>query len=441
MSKFVAILAQSPTALVERLGRGRVAAATALMVLGAVAAFGLAPDTALETGASERIARELALPAIAAAGADESYWREERVRRGDTLGVMLARMGVDDAVAQTFLRSDARVRPLSQLRLDRPIRVETDADGHVLALRYLMQNGELLSVDRAAGQVGAGFVARRTVPNAAVSLELRANEIRSSLFAAADSVGLPDAVTMQLADIFSGDIDFLHDLRRGDRFSVVFETRRIDGEPAGAGRIVAAEFVNKGVAYRAFLWRSPDGTESYYGEGGKSLKKSFLRSPVAFTRVTSGFSLARFHPFLQAWRAHKGVDFAAPIGTAVHAAGSGTVSFAGKQGGYGNVVMLQHSGAYSTVYAHLSRFAPGVKHGARVSQGEVIGYVGMTGWATGPHLHYEFRVDNVQKNPLTIALPNAQPVPVAQRAAYLAEVAPLAEQLALSRGMVLAGGE
>jgi len=441
LSKFVAILAQSPTALVERLGRGRVAAATALMVLGAVAAFGLAPDTALETGASERIARELALPAIAAAGADESYWREERVRRGDTLGVMLARMGVDDAVAQTFLRSDARVRPLSQLRLDRPIRVETDADGHVLALRYLMQNGELLSVDRAAGQVGAGFVARRTVPNAAVSLELRANEIRSSLFAAADSVGLPDAVTMQLADIFSGDIDFLHDLRRGDRFSVVFETRRIDGEPAGAGRIVAAEFVNKGVAYRAFLWRSPDGTESYYGEEGKSLKKSFLRSPVAFTRVTSGFSLARFHPFLQAWRAHKGVDFAAPIGTAVHAAGSGTVSFAGKQGGYGNVVMLQHSGAYSTVYAHLSRFAPGVKHGARVSQGEVIGYVGMTGWATGPHLHYEFRVDNVQKNPLTIALPNAQPVPVAQRAAYLAEVAPLAEQLALSRGMVLAGGE
>jgi murein DD-endopeptidase MepM/ murein hydrolase activator NlpD len=441
LSKFVAILAQSPAALVERLGGGRVAAATVLMVLGAVAAFGLAPDTTLEAVRSERIARELAIPVIVAAGADEGYWREERVRRGDTLGAILARMGVDDAAALSFLRSDTHVRPLSQLRLDRPLRVETDADGRMLALRYLMQNGELLSVDRATGQIDGGFAARKRLPDAAMSLELRANEIRSSLFAAADAIGLPDAVTMQLADIFSGDIDFLHDLRRGDRFSVVFETRRIDGEPAGAGRIVAAEFVNKGIAYRAFLWRSPDGTESYYGEEGKSLKKSFLRSPVEFTRVTSGFSLARFHPFLQAWRAHKGVDFAAPIGTAVHAAGSGTVSFAGTQGGYGNVVMLQHSGAYSTVYAHLSRFAPGVKRGVHVSQGEVIGYVGMTGWATGPHLHYEFRVDNVQKNPLTIALPNAQPVPIAQKAAYQAEIAPLAADLALGRGMVLAGDE
>ena len=248
-------------------------------------------------------------------------------------------------------------------------------------------------------------------------------------------------MTVQLADIFSGDIDFLHDLRRGDRFTVVYEMRRIDGEAIGAGRIVAAEFVNKGVSYRAFLWRAPDGTESYYAEDGKSLKKAFLRSPVAFTRVTSGFSLARFHPFLQTWRAHKGVDFAAPSGTPVLAAGAGKVAFAGKQGGYGNVVMLQHGGAHSTAYAHLSRFAPGMKAGARVSQGDVVGYVGMTGWATGPHLHYEFRVDNVQRNPLTIALPNAQPVPAGQKAAFQGHVAPLADELALGRGVVLAGGE
>jgi murein DD-endopeptidase MepM/ murein hydrolase activator NlpD len=307
----------------------------------------------------------------------------------------------------------------------------------MLALRYLTQSGELLAVDR----IGDGFFAQSTAPGAAVSLELRANEIRGSLFGAADAVALPDAVTMQLADIFSGDIDFLHDLRRGDRFSVVYEMRRIDGEAVGAGRIVAAEFVNKGVSYRAFLWRAPDGTEDYYGEDGKSLKKAFLRSPVAFTRVTSGFSLARFHPFLQAWRAHKGVDFAAPSGTPVHAAGAGKVVFAGMQGGYGNVVILQHGGAYSTAYAHLSRFAPGVRPGAHVSQSDVVGYVGMTGWATGPHLHYEFRVDNVQKDPLTIALPNAQPVPAAQKAAFQVRVAPLADELALGRGVVLAGGE
>jgi murein DD-endopeptidase MepM/ murein hydrolase activator NlpD len=307
----------------------------------------------------------------------------------------------------------------------------------MLGLRYLTQSGELLVVDR----IGDGFFAQSTMPGAAVSLEVRANEIRASLFGAADAVGLPDAVTMQLADIFSGDIDFLHDLRRGDRFSVVYEMRRIDGEATGAGRIIAAEFVNKGVSYRAFLWRAPDGTEGYYGEDGKSLKKAFLRSPVAFTRVTSGFSLARFHPFLQAWRAHKGVDFAAPSGTPVLAAGAGKVAFAGKQGGYGNVVMLQHGGDYSTVYAHLSRFAPGMKPGARVSQSDVVGYVGMTGWATGPHLHYEFRVDNVQKNPLTIALPNAQPVPAGQKAAFQVQAAPLADELALGRGVVLAGGE
>jgi len=199
--------------------------------------------------------------------------------------------------------------------------------------------------------------------------------------------------------------------------------------------------VNKGISYRAFLWRSPDGTEDYYGEDGKSLKKAFLRSPVEFTRVTSGFSVARFHPFLQTWRAHKGVDFAAPGGTPVHAAGAGKVVFAGQQGGYGNVVVLQHGGAYSTVYAHLSRFAAGIKPGARVSQGNVVGYVGMTGWATGPHLHYEFRVDNVQKDPLMIALPNAQPVPAGQKAAFQAQAGLFADELVLGRGVILAGGE
>jgi murein DD-endopeptidase MepM/ murein hydrolase activator NlpD len=434
----LAILAQRVTVLLLRpIGAGRVVAVAAFMALGVVAAFGLAPDTTLDTVPRVKITRELALPAIAPPGADEGYWREESVRRGDTLGSVLARVGVDDAAAQSFLRSDARARPLYQLRPGKALRVRIDVGGRMLGLRYLTQNGELLAVDR----IGDGFFAQSTTPDAAVSLELRANEIRSSLFSAADAVGLPDAVTVQLADIFSGDIDFLHDLRRGDRFSVVYEMRRIDGEATGAGRIVAAEFVNKGVLYRAFLWRAPDGTESYYGEDGKSLKKAFLRSPVAFTRVTSGFSLARFHPFLQAWRAHKGVDFAAPSGTPVLAAGAGKVAFAGKQGGYGNVVMLQHGGAYSTVYAHLSRFAPGMKAGARVSQGDVVGYVGMTGWATGPHLHYEFRVDNVQKNPLTIALPNPQPVPAGQKAAFQLQVAPLADELALGRGVVLAGGE
>jgi murein DD-endopeptidase MepM/ murein hydrolase activator NlpD len=437
LSKVVAILAQSVAVLVARVGAVRLAVAVVVSALSAVAAFGLAPGTTLETIPTERIVRDLPLPEVTPLVTDDTYWREERVRRGDTLGSVLARLGVDDAAAQRFLRTDARARALYQLRPGKSLRVQTDADGRMLNLRYAAQNGELLAIS----QVGDGFVVQSAPAETTVSFELRANEVRSSLFAAADAVGLPDAVTMQLADIFSGDVDFLHDLRRGDRFSVVYEVQRIDGEPAGAGRIIAAEFVHKGVAYRAFLWRSPDGTEGYYGEDGRSLKTAFLRSPVGFTRITSGFSLARFHPFLQTWRAHKGVDFAAPSGTPVHAAASGKVTVAGWQGGYGKVVMLQHAGAYSTVYGHLSRFAPGVRPGSHVSQGDVIGYVGMTGWATGPHLHYEFRVDNVQKNPMTIALPNAQPVPAAQKAAYLAQVGALGEALALGHAVVLAGGE
>jgi murein DD-endopeptidase MepM/ murein hydrolase activator NlpD len=215
----------------------------------------------------------------------------------------------------------------------------------------------------------------------------------------------------------------------------------VDGEPLGAGRITAAEFVNKDRTYRAFLWRAPNGNEGYYAEDGKNLRRAFLRSPLPFTRVTSGFSLARLHPFLQTWRAHKGVDFAAPTGTPVRAAGDGKVALAGRQSGYGSVIMLRHSGAYSTLYAHLSRFAPGTKPGVQVRQSDVIGYVGQTGWATGPHLHYEFRVNDVQRNPLTVALPNALPLPEQQRPAYLEQSARLADQLTLARGLVLARSE
>jgi len=419
----------------------RVVVAVALMALGGVAAFGLAPDTTLDTVLSERIVRDLAPPPMSSPEAEESYWREEQIRRGDTLGSVLARLGVDDAAAQSFLRADSGARSLYQLRPGRSLRALTDGDGRLMALRSLAPSGELLAVDRAADREGSQFVARTAIPDAATGLELRANEIRTSLFAAADAVGMADAVTTQLTDIFGGDVDFHHDLRRGDRFTVVYETRRIDGDLAGTGKIIAAEFINKGIAYRAFLWRGPDGAEDYYGDDGRSARKAFLRSPVAVTRVTSGFSMARFHPFLQNWRAHKGVDFATPEGTPVHASGSGKVTVAGQQGGYGNVVMLQHGETYSTVYAHLSRFAPGIKQGVRVAQGQLIGYVGQTGWATGPHLHYEFRVDNMQMDPLTVALPNGQPVPPAQKVDYLARVAPLAQELALGRGIVLAGGE
>jgi murein DD-endopeptidase MepM/ murein hydrolase activator NlpD len=431
------ILAQSVQNIVGHVAPGQLVAVVVLMGAGIVAAFGLAPDTLLPDAPTQVVERDLSSPMLTPLARDGGYWREEGIQRGDTIGGVLARLSVADPAAQNFLRTDARARQLYQLKPGKSVRVKIDEDGHLLALSYLTPSGDLLAVRRSNGD----FIASSGVPQAALRLELRAGEIRSSLFAAADAVGLPDAITSQMAEIFSGEVDFLHDMRRGDRFSVVYEMREIDGQPAGAGKVVAAEFVTRGAAHRAFLWRGADGSESYFAEDGKSLRKAFLRSPLEFTRITSGFSLARFHPFMQTWRAHRGVDFAAPSGTPVRAAGDGKVAVAGWQNGYGNVVILQHAGVFSTVYAHLSRFGAGIKPGSHVAQGELIGYVGQTGWATGPHLHYEFRVNNEQRDPLTIGLPNAQPIASAERSAFVERVAPLAAQLSLGHDVMLAGAD
>jgi murein DD-endopeptidase MepM/ murein hydrolase activator NlpD len=410
----------------------------AVLVLGlsGVAAFGLAPDTTLETVPVQAIVRALpnpvatvgdaADPAAAAAGA--RYWREERIRRGDTIGSVLARLGVDDPQAQVYLARDPAARPLYQLRPGRPLQVETDAAGTLLELRFATAGGELLRIRRDDGRL----VGTTDALPVDIQWRLASGEIRSSLFGAADAAGIPDAVTLQLAEIFGGDIDFFKDLKQGDRFSVVYEARYLDGELQSSGRVVGAEFVNGGKVLTAFLRR---GGEGYYAQDGSPLKKAFLRSPLEFSRVTSGFSGARFHPILQVTRAHLGTDYAAPAGTPVRATGNGKIVFAGNQGGYGNMVHLQHQGAFATVYAHLSRLAAGVKQGVRVTQGEVIGYVGQTGWATGPHLHYEFRVGGQHRNPQTLALPSGEPLSAPEHAAFGAAIAPAAAQLALAQSL------
>jgi murein DD-endopeptidase MepM/ murein hydrolase activator NlpD len=400
----------------------------ALLALGfsGVAAFGFAPDTQIEAVVTHSVVRALPAPApLVDADEGNVFWREERVRRGDTIGSLLARAAIDDPDALTFLRINAAARPLYQLRPGQPVRVATDDDGHLVALRFIDGAGQSLEVARS----GDTFSASSAPPAAETRLTLRGGEIRSSLFSAADDVGLPDAITLALADVFAGDIDFYHDLRSGDRFSVLYETRYVDGEPVSVGKIVAAEFVSRSATFRAFLWQAPDGTEGYYAEDGKSTRKAFLLSPMEFSRITSGFTAARFHPFLQTMRAHKGIDFAAPTGTPIRATGDGVVTFSGVQNGYGNVIMLQHAGEYSTVYAHLSRIAPETKAGARVHQGDTIGYVGQTGWATGPHLHYEFRVDGEPSNPFAIELPSARPIAAEDRPAFELTIAPLATEL------------
>ena len=414
-----------------RLARWKVLAVVVTGV-SAVAAFGLAPDTVVDPVPTTLTVRMLATPALpdeAVRAHEAPYWREERVRRGDTIGELLARAGIADPALGALVRTDPAARALYQLKPGQAVRVATDRDGALLELRFAPAPDRALTIRRA----GDALQAQRAGAEVETRVALRAGVIASSLFGAADAIGLPDAITLALADVFSGDIDFFHDLRRGDRFAVLYESLFVDGEPAGSGRILAAEFENRGVTLHAFRWTAPDGSEGYYAEDGRSARKAFLRSPMELSRVTSGFSLARVHPILGTWRAHQGVDYGAPTGTAVRATAHGVVAFAGRQGGYGNVVVLRHGGSHSTLYGHLSRFAKGVTTGARVRQGETIGYVGQSGWATGPHLHYEFRVGDVPRNPQTIALPVAEAVPPAQRGAYAAAIAPAAEQLALVR--------
>lgn len=412
---------------IPRLAPGQALAVT-ILALSGVAAFGITPGTTLDTTPTHPVTRMLVLPAIASADMpDGHYWREERVRRGDTIGSLLARAGVYDPAAMTFLRTDPAAKPLYQLRPGRTLRVATDSDGGLVALRFLAGGGEMLSVTR----TGDSFAVTMHGETADVRVTLRGGEIETSLFAAADDAGVPDAITRALIDVFASDIDFYHDVKRGDRFSVVYETRYADGEPVGTGRILAAEFDNNGVAYRAFLWRAPDGSDSYYTDDGHSLHRAFLRSPVAFSRITSGFTRSRYHPFMHKWLAHTGTDFAAPIGTPVHATADGEVVFVGRQTGYGEVVFLKHDATYTSVYAHLSHFETGFHVGEKVQQGDVIGYVGMTGWATGPHLHYEMRVAGVPRDPMKVALPAATPITPDEKAQFSADIAPLVNELAV----------
>jgi murein DD-endopeptidase MepM/ murein hydrolase activator NlpD len=267
---------------------------------------------------------------------------------------------------------------------------------------------------------------------------MKSGDIRSSLFAATDAARLTDGVADQIADIFSTDIDFHKDLRRGDKFTVVYEMFYDAGEPVKSGKVLAAEFINAGKAYQAVWFQHNDGQGAYYTPEGKNIKKTFLRSPLEFSRVTSGFTMGRFHPILQRWRAHTGVDYGAPTGTGVKATADGIVEFAGVKGGYGNAVILRHQGKYTTLYGHLSAFGRGVHAGARVSQGDVIGYVGSTGLATGPHLHYEFRINDVYQDPLKVAMPDAPPITADRRAAFDAVAQPLAMRLGLLRNTNLA---
>ena len=411
-----------------------IVALCSLPFFGMVAAFGTAPDTTYTFVPTRTVVERLDVSHSGQSDdADQIFWREERFGRGDTVSDLLTRLEVNDQDARAFLSEIKRGSSLQLLRPGTAVQARTADDGSLLALRYITRKGQLIGFDKQGGQ----FKALEQQLSLEPQHQMKSGEIQSSLFAAADAVGLSDNVAIQIADIFSGDIDFHRDLRRGDKFSVIYEMFYHEGRAIKTGRVLATEFVNQGKSYRAVWFEDAEGKGGYYAPDGKNLRKAFLRSPLAFSRVSSGFAM-RFHPILKQWRAHKGVDYAAPVGTQVKATADGTVEFAGTQGGYGKVIMLKHQNRFHTRYAHLSRLAGGLRKGARVQQGDVIGYVGQTGWATGPHLHYEFRVNDDVRNPLTIALPAALPVPAAQMAEFTRGSEPLAAELTLLRNTNLA---
>jgi murein DD-endopeptidase MepM/ murein hydrolase activator NlpD len=340
------------------------------------------------------------------------------VRSGDTLSRLFQAHALSGADLHAILGLGGSTRRLKELHPGDRLLIQADPAGRVERLRIALDESRALEVERGA----RGFAARSIEQPVERRMVAVRGTIDSSLFASASAAGLSGALTMSLAGIFGYDIDFLQDLRRGDGFEVLYEELWREGEKLRDGPILAARFDNDGRALTAVRFAATNGVASYYSPDGASMRKALTRNPVDFTRISSGFSFARRHPVLNKVRAHQGVDYAAPTGTPVRAAGDGKIVFRGVRGGYGNAIVVQHGATYSTLYGHLSRFARGLGVGSRVVQDQVIGYVGKTGLATAPHLHYEVLVGGVHRNPRTVKLPDAEPVPADARARFVTEV-------------------
>lgn len=380
----------------------------ALPIFAVFASLSTPNNQAQATVTQKMVIEDVTLPLpVAPVNRDEIFWQIDQVRRDDTLGTLFNRMGIrdDDAVKFLMLSPDAKALN-TQLIPGHTLEIKTNLDGKLLHLEYELDTENILVV----GLTQEGYL----VATQKLLLQnhhiLKSATIRNSLFNATDDAGIPDQIALQVAEVFSSEIDFHEDLREGDQLNVIYEAYYNAGEMMKTGNLLAVEFVNQGKKYQAVRFGEAEGKFAYYSPEGKSLHKSFLRSPLEFTRVSSSFSKGRYHPILQRMRAHQGVDLAAPTGTGIKASGDGVIEFMGRKGGYGNVVVIKHQNGISTVYGHLSRFASDMRKGFEVEQGAIIGYVGMTGLATGPHLHYEFLINNVHRDPLTVPLPTSIPI-------------------------------
>jgi murein DD-endopeptidase MepM/ murein hydrolase activator NlpD len=356
-----------------------------------------------------------------------------------TIEVVVSR---NDTMDRLFRRFELNLADLAELRGLPELRSQVDRLRPGELLKFMHRGGELIGLERKLSdsetlkvtRADDGFSSDVLENPLEIRTRTASATINSSLFQAAADAGLDERVAFDLADIFQYDIDFVLDIQSGDRFTVVYEEVFQDGQRLRTGKVLAAKFINEGREYRAVHYVDAAGQDDYFTPDGNSLRKAFIRAPVQFSRISSRFNPSRRHPVLNTIRAHRGVDYAAPIGTPVRAAGDGRVRFVGRQGGYGNVIELEHGSGVVTVYGHLSRFASQLRKGQRVELGKVIGYVGKTGLATGPHLHYEYRIRGIHKNPQTVPLPDAEPIPATELDRFLVATADLVNVLDLPAG-------
>jgi len=336
--------------------------------------------------------------------AKKDRWLEATVKSGDSISAIFYRLGLSAKLLDKILRSDKKAKQLKRISPGQQLRVHMDKNNQFVELEYKLSRIKNLHIS----STKTGFKTKIQKKALITKTTELSTTITNSLYLSAKKAGLTNSMIMELTNIFRWDIDFARNIKAGDTFNIIFEEKLLNGKKYKNGPILAAEFNNQGKIYRAVAYKDKKGKIEYYTPQGKSLKKTFLQAPVDFSRISSRFTKSRKHPVYGRKRAHNGVDYAASTGTPIRAMADGKVNFRGRQRGYGNVVILKHEKKYTTLYAHMSRFRSKVKKGSWVKQGQSIGYVGMSGTATGPHLHYEFRVNGKHKNPLTHKIPGQQ---------------------------------
>ena len=371
----------------------------------------------------------------AASTEPEVDWQVETVRSGDSLARIFSRLRISPQQLDRLMRTGEDTAILKRIMPGQTLKFDVQ-DGELQQLVVQIDRLNTLHIQREGEDFGTHTTTRELETRVANA----SGEISSSLFLAGMDAGLSDNLVMELAGIFGWDVDFALDIREGDHFTLLYEEKYLDGEKLRDGDILAAEFTNRGKTYRALRYTDAGGRSDYYTPDGKSMRKAFIRTPVDFTRISSRFG-KRYHPTLKKRKNHHGVDYAAPRGTPIKAAGDGKIVHIGRKGGYGKTIIIQHGGKYSTLYAHMSNYNRKLRRGARVKQGQTIGYVGTTGRSTGPHLHYEFRVNGVHRNPLTVKLPTAAPIQAKYRADFLAKTRVLVSQLDMLTATTVATNE